>query len=59
MTADHPLRSRLDDRGGVTLEYTILLCLVAVVCVLAIVSLGGPLVRGFVLRETWLLLPFP
>jgi hypothetical protein len=48
-----------DDRGSVFVEYVILLCLVALVCALAVVAAGVPLVRMFMMRQTWLLLPFP
>ena len=48
-----------DDRGSVTVEYTVVLVLVSVVCTLATVALGPRLVRMFVEQEAWLLLPFP
>lgn len=48
-----------DTRGSVTVEYTVLLVLVALSCALAMVTLGAPLVRMFATYETWLLLPFP
>jgi len=48
-----------DDRGSVTVEYTVLLVVVAVGCSLAVVGLGAPLVQMFVTLEAWLLLPFP
>jgi Flp pilus assembly pilin Flp len=43
----------------VTVEYTVLLVLVAMACVGAMVGLGPPLVRMFETYQTWLLLPFP
>jgi Flp pilus assembly pilin Flp len=48
-----------DSRGSVTVEYTVLLVLVAMSCALAMVTLGAPLVRMFATYQTWLLLPFP
>ena len=48
-----------DHRGGVSAEYAILLGVVAVVCTAAIVVAGAPLVRGFLVRQAWLLLPVP
>ncbi len=48
-----------DERGTVTVEYTVLLALVVIGVVFATLSLGPILVRAFVARETWLLLPFP
>lgn len=48
-----------DDRGSVTVEYTVILCLIAVGCALATAALGVPLVRMFATQRTWLLLPFP
>jgi Flp pilus assembly pilin Flp len=48
-----------DARGSVTVEYTVLLVLVAMTCAAAMVTLGAPLVRMFATYETWLLLPFP
>jgi len=52
-----PLSS--DARGSVTVEYTVLLVLVAMTCAAAMVMLGAPLVRMFATYQTWLLLPFP
>ena len=49
----------LDERGSVSAEYALLLCLVVVVGSLALVAAGVPLAQTFMLRETWLLLPFP
>jgi len=43
----------------VSAEYALLLCLVVVVGSLALVAAGVPLAQTFMLRETWLLLPFP
>ncbi len=48
-----------DSRGSVTVEYTVLLVLVAMTCAGAMVTLGAPLVRMFATYQTWLLLPFP
>lgn len=42
-----------------SVEYTVLLCLVSVGCAVAVVALGGPLVRAYELRLALLLLPFP
>lgn len=48
-----------DSRGAVTVEYAVILFAVALAGVAALVALGPELVRTLVLRETWLLLPFP
>ena len=48
-----------DTRGSVTVEYTVLLVLVAMTCAAATITLGAPLVRMFATYQTWLLLPFP
>lgn len=48
-----------DARGSVTVEYTVLLVLVAMACVVAMLAIGAPLVRMFETYRTWLLLPFP
>ena len=48
-----------DERGTVTVEYTVLLVLVAVTCVLGMAAAGVPLVRAHLAREAWLLFPFP
>jgi len=48
-----------DARGSVTVEYTVLLVLVAMACVFAMIALGAPLVRMFETYQSWLLLPFP
>lgn len=48
-----------DERGSVTVEYTVLLGFVAVGCALAVVGLGTPLVRAFLAQERWLLLAVP
>jgi Flp pilus assembly pilin Flp len=48
-----------DDRGGVAVEYAVILALVAVGLSVAVLGLGKALVGMFVARETWLLLPFP
>lgn len=50
---------RADDRGGVAVEYAVILALVAVGLCAAVLGVGGALVKMFVARETWLLLPFP
>ncbi|HVJ15791.1 MAG TPA: hypothetical protein VM686_10120 [Polyangiaceae bacterium] len=42
-----------------TVEYTVILALVAIGLAFAVASLGPALVRAYVARETWLLLPFP
>ena len=54
-----PLRFARDEQGAVSVEYTVILAVVAVVCALAVVAIGAPLVRMFLLQKTWLLLPFP
>jgi Flp pilus assembly pilin Flp len=54
---EHDLRG--DDRGGVAVEYAVILALVAVGLSAAVLGLGTALVEMFVARETWLLLPFP
>jgi Flp pilus assembly pilin Flp len=48
-----------DERGTATVEYVVILVSVALLCVLAMVGLGPPLVRAFQAQVTWLLLPFP
>jgi Flp pilus assembly pilin Flp len=48
-----------DDRGSVSVEYTVLLCLVALGCAAAVVALGPALVSTYELRLTLLLMPFP
>jgi Flp pilus assembly pilin Flp len=52
-------RSLGDDRGSVSVEYTVLLCLVSLGCAAAVVALGPALVGTYELRLTLLLLPFP
>lgn len=60
MVASTPPRLRCgDDRGSVSVEYTVLLCLVSLACAVAVMALGAPLVRSYELRVTMLLLPFP
>lgn len=48
-----------DEHGTITVEYAVLLSLVAVGCALATVTLGTPLVRLFLAQELWLLLAVP
>jgi Flp pilus assembly pilin Flp len=48
-----------DLRGSVTVEYTVLLVLVALTCAGAMIAIGAPLVRMLATYQTWLLLPFP
>jgi Flp pilus assembly pilin Flp len=48
----------LDDRGTVTVEYTVILVVLALACVLAMIGLGGPLLTMFRTEQAWLLLPF-
>jgi Flp pilus assembly pilin Flp len=48
-----------DVRGTVTVEYTVLLVLVALACTGAMIAIGAPLVRMLATYQTWLLLPFP
>ena len=50
---------RLDERGVVSVEYTVLLAVVAIGCVLGVAALGIPLVRMFETQTAWLFLPFP
>jgi Flp pilus assembly pilin Flp len=50
---------RSDDRGGVVVEYTVILVLVSLVTALAVVALGPSLVRMLSAQETWLLLGLP
>ena len=55
-----PSRSpKFDERGIVTVEYTVLLTRVAIGCVLGVAALGIPLVRMFEMQTAWLFLPFP
>lgn len=49
----------LGERGSVTVEYTVLLVLVALGTALATKSLGPSLVRAFLAQQTWLLLAVP
>ena len=49
----------MDERGSVTVEYTVVLVLVSLVGGLALIGLGPPLVSMFVSQRAWLLLPFP
>jgi hypothetical protein len=46
----------LGDRGSVTVEYTVLLVLVALGTALATKAIGPSLVRAFLAQQTWLLL---
>jgi Flp pilus assembly pilin Flp len=48
-----------DERGSITVEYTVLIVLVALGCAAAMVGLGVPLVRMSAEREIWLLLALP
>lgn len=63
MTLPAPLapaaRTLGDERGSVTVEYTVLLVLVSLVTALAVAGLGPSLVRMFVAQGTWLLLGVP
>jgi len=45
-----------DERGSVTVEYTVLLVLVALGTAMATRALGPSLVRAFLAQQTWLLL---
>ncbi|HEX4477071.1 MAG TPA: hypothetical protein VH142_18400 [Polyangiaceae bacterium] len=47
------------DRGTVTVEYVVLLSMVAVGAALLIAGVGGPLLSLFRLQRDWLLLPIP
>jgi Flp pilus assembly pilin Flp len=49
-------RLTLGDRGSVTVEYTVLLVLVALGTALATKAIGPSLVRAFLAQQTWLLL---
>ncbi len=49
----------LGDRGSITVEYAVLLSVVAVGCSIAVMGLGAPLVRLFVAQEVWLMLAVP
>lgn len=51
--------SHFNDRGSVTTEYAVLLCIVAVGCSLAVIGLGAPLVQLFMAQEVWLMLALP
>lgn len=48
-----------DERGSVLVEYTIVLCLVAVGAVGALAACGVLLLRFFIYQQALLLLPFP
>ena len=48
-----------DERGSVTVEYTVILVAVSLVAGLAVVALGPSLVRMLLAQETWLLLGIP
>ena len=48
-----------DPRGSVTVEYAVLLAMVAVGCALAVGGLGVPLFRMYLAHRAWLLLPLP
>ena len=48
-----------DSRGSITVEYAVLLAMVAVGCALAIAGLGVPLFRMYLAHRAWLLLPMP
>lgn len=52
-------QSGLGERGLATVEYTVLLVLVALVCALAVVALGVPFVKMYELQTAWLLLRLP
>ncbi len=47
------------ERGTVTVEYVVLLSMVAVGAALLIAAVGGPLLALFRLQRDWLLLPIP
>lgn len=53
------LRLGRDERGSVSVEYAVLLCVVAIGCAFAVAALGEPLVAAYEGRVTLLLLPFP
>jgi Flp pilus assembly pilin Flp len=50
---------KADSRGTVTVEYALLLALVAIGAAAALVSLGVPLIQLFVAQRAVLLLPIP
>lgn len=54
-----PFALTADERGSVTVEYTVLLVLVALSGAAAMMTLGAPLLRMLWTYQTWLLLPFP
>jgi Flp pilus assembly pilin Flp len=49
----------VDTRGSVTVEYIVLLSLVSVGCVIAMIGLGAPLVRMYMVQQVWLSLGVP
>ena len=53
------LSLRADERGSITVEYTVLLVVVALGCAVAIGGLGVPLFRMYLAHRAWLLLPMP
>ncbi len=56
-SANRPFANDL--RGSVTVEYTVLLVLVALGAGAAVVALGPPLARMFLAQQTWLSLGVP
>lgn len=52
-------RERRGQRGTATVEYVVLLTTVAIGLTLAVIALGGPLVRMYLGQTTQLSLPFP
>lgn len=51
--------TQLDDRGGVAVEYVVLLVAVSLGVAAAVAALGAPLIRMFRTLEIWVGLPFP
>jgi Flp pilus assembly pilin Flp len=55
----HPKELLRDRRGTVTVEYVVVLMLVALGVVAAMAGLGVPLVRTYLSQTAWLIAPFP
>ncbi len=52
-------RGRVAERGAITLEYVVVLCLVSLVGALAVAALGIPLLESFRLSQLLITLPVP
>lgn len=48
-----------DLRGTVMVEYVVILTVVALGCSLALVGLGAPLYRMYLVQRAWVSLPVP